>query len=51
MMERFITAFCWTLGPIGNVGILWVWSQKEPVKTSVLFSVFLMDLWLIVRYF
>lgn len=51
MIERFITALCWILGPVSTFMIICVWWQRSEVKWWVLFTVFLMDLWLVVRYF
>jgi len=48
---KFITAFCWCLGPIGTSAIIYLWCTGEHVKGSTLFLVFLCDLWLVVRYF
>lgn len=50
MLERFITALCWILGPLGTFLIICLWVQKDQPKIWVLFLVFLMDLWLVVRY-
>lgn len=50
MFERFITVLCWVLGPLGTLAIISLWVNKDQPKPWVGVLVFLMDLWLLVRY-